>query len=91
MVESLRSDQAKDIPREDHICTLRDLHAIESEEHFMFRCPIYYAIHGRYQRLFRDSFGPLSQLLAYPNQRCLAAFLHEMTRHRDLCLKGLMA
>ena len=61
---------------------------IESEEHFAFRCPIYYAIRGRYHCLFRDGFGPLPHILQFPDQRCLAAFLHEITRHRDASLRA---
>ena len=32
-------------------------------------------------------FGPLSHIIQYPNQPCLAAFLHEITRHRHHMLK----
>ena len=49
---------------------------------------IYYAIRGRYHYLFRDEFGPLPRMLHFLDQRCLAAFLHEMTRHRDASLQA---
>ena len=77
----IESGRAEGIPQEGRICTFCDLQEIESKEHFTTICLIYYAIRGQYHCLFRDGFGPLTWLLLYPDQRCLAAFLHEMTRY----------
>ena len=63
----IESERAEGIPREGRICPLCNLQEIESEENFAFRCPIYYAIRGRYHCLFRDGFGPLPHMLQFPD------------------------
>lgn len=58
---------------------------VETEEHYMFRCPPYYAIHGRFH-LFLDGFGSLSWVIQYKDQRCLGLYM-ELCHHRDAVLR----
>ena len=58
----LRVEAEYHIPRVDRTYQLCHLQAtvIETEEHFLFRCPIYYDIEGQYYHVFRDSRNSLS-------------------------------
>jgi hypothetical protein len=51
--------------------------------HFIFRCPIYYEIKGRYHCLYEDSGGSLSTFFWYQDQRCLTLFIREIFCHRS--------
>lgn len=69
------------IDRADRICQLCHLQEIETETHFIFGCPSYYEIRGRFHCLFRSS-KTLSSFLRYVDPRCLALYLHEAFRFR---------
>lgn len=73
--------------RETRICPCCTMGEVETEEHFICRCPLYYEIRGRFHCLFRDGFAPLSRVIDYEDQHCLALFVREATRHRDRYLR----
>jgi hypothetical protein len=70
------------IDRSDKICQLCHLHEVKTEEHFLFRCPIYYDIKGRFHCLFRG-IQTLSGFFRYSDQRCLTLYMQE-----DLSLRA---
>jgi hypothetical protein len=51
----LRVETDHQIDRPDRICQLCQLQEVETEEHFIFRCPIYYEIRGQFHCLFRGT------------------------------------
>jgi hypothetical protein len=63
------------------ICQLCHLHEVETEEHFIFCCPIYYEIRGRFHCLFRG-IQTLIGFFRYFDQRCLALYMQEALRLR---------
>lgn len=83
----IEAGRAGGIPREARLCRLCR-GEVESEEHYICRCPVFYEIRGRYHCLFRDGFGPLSRVIDYPDQRCLGLFLLEIRRHREDLLRA---
>jgi hypothetical protein len=52
---------------------------VETEVHFIFRCPIYYEIRGRFHCLFKES-QTLTGFFRYLDQRCLALYIQEALR-----------
>ena len=68
------------------LCTLGE---VENEAHFLFRCPIYYEIRGRFFCLFRECFS-LHEFFSYYDQRCLALYLREATMLRDSTIQTLL-
>ena len=54
---------------------------METEMHFIFKCPIYYEIRGQFHCLFKGS-RTLVEFFRYPDQRCLALYLQEALRFR---------
>ena len=77
----LRVETDHQIDRSDRICQLCQIQEVETEEHFIFRCPVYYEIRGRFQCLFRRS-RDLTSFFRYPDQRCLALYMQEALRLR---------
>ena len=65
-------------------CTLGE---VENEAHFLFRCPIYYEIRGRFFCLFRECFS-LYDFFSYYDQRCLALYLREATMLWDSMIQS---
>ncbi|KAJ7296952.1 hypothetical protein O6H91_Y088500 [Diphasiastrum complanatum] len=63
-----------DTPRPQRICQLCSMQEVEDESHFIFRCPIYYEIRGRYYCLYRDTPLSLGSFLAYPDTRCVGPY-----------------
>jgi hypothetical protein len=63
------------IEQSNGICQLCHLREIETKEHFIFRCPIYYEIQGWFHCLFRE-LQTLGSFFLYPNQRCLTLYIH---------------
>ena len=61
---------------------------MESEEHYVCYCSVFYEIRGRYHCLFKQGFGPLRKVMEYEDQRCLGLFLLELKRHREKLLKN---
>ena len=51
----LRVESDHQIDRSDRICQLYHLQEVETESHFIFRCPVYYEIRGRFYCLFREA------------------------------------
>ena len=74
-------------PPEDKISQLCQLEP-ETEEHYICRCPVYYEIRGHFHYLFKEGFGPLSQVLDFPNQKCLGLFLLELHQHKEHLLQA---
>jgi hypothetical protein len=72
--------------RAERICQLCHLHEVETEEHFIFRCPIYYEIRGRFHCLFRG-IQTLSSFFRYSDQRCLSLYMQEALRLRGHILQ----
>ena len=60
---------------------------VESKEHYVCHCSVFYEIRGRYHCLFKQDFGPLHKVMEYEDQ-CLRLFLLEFKRHRDKLLKN---
>lgn len=83
----IEAGRAVRVAREDRICRLCS-REVESEEHYVCRCPVYYEIRGRYHCLFREGFGPISRITDFPDQRCLGLFLMELRRHRESLLRA---
>jgi hypothetical protein len=54
--------------------------------HFIFGCPVYYEIRGRFHCLFRGS-QTLADFFRYPDQRCLALYMQEALRFRTHILQ----
>ena len=46
------------LPLEERICQLCH-QGVESEEHYVCHCSVFYEIRGRYHCLFKQGFGPL--------------------------------
>ena len=61
---------------------------MESEEHYVCHCSVFYQIRGRYHCRFKQGFGPLRKVMEYEDQRCLGLFLLELKRHREKLLKN---
>ena len=70
------------IPLEERICQLCH-QGVESEEHYVCHCSVFYEIRGRYHCLFKQGFGPLRKVMEYEDQWCLELFLLELNRHRN--------
>jgi hypothetical protein len=51
------------------------LHEIEMEEHFIFRCRVYYMVWRRFHGLYRESWVSPTIYFPYLVQRCLALYL----------------
>lgn len=49
----------------------------EIEDHFIFRCSVYYEIQGWYQCLFWDSHNSILTFFQFLNQHCVALYLRE--------------
>ena len=60
---------------------------MESEEHYVCHCSVFYEIRGRYHCLFKQGFGPLCKVIEYEDEWCLGIFLLELKRHREKLLK----
>lgn len=82
----LRVETDHQIERVDRTCRLCHTQEVETEWHFIFGCPIYYEIRGRYHCLFR---GPqnLSSFFSYTDQRCVALYIQETLKHREHILQ----
>ena len=52
---------------------------VESKEHYVCHCSVFYEIRGR-------GFGPLRKVMEYEDQRCLRFILLELNRHREKVL-----
>lgn len=74
-VEILRRDGTE---RHLRVCRYCHLDEVEDEAHFLFRCPIYYEIRGRFHCLYRDGPHTLQSFLSYPDSRCVGLLLREM-------------
>ena len=85
----LRAQSDHHIDREERTCLFCTLGEVEIEAHFIFRCPIYYEIKGRFFCLFRECFS-LYDFFSYYDQRCLALYLREATMLRDSMIQTLL-
>ena len=54
---------------EERICHLCH-QGVESEEHYVCHCSVFYEIRGRYHCLFKQGFGPIRKVIEYEDQRC---------------------
>ena len=79
--------RASHIPREERICKLCSTE-VESEEHYVCRCPAYRGIRERYSSLFSEHLT-LQQLLQTSDQRRLGTFLLDIQRHRERALQEM--
>jgi hypothetical protein len=77
----LRVETDHQIDRSDRIYQVCHLQEVETEVHFIFRCPLYYEIRGRFHCLFRES-QTLTGFFRYLDQRCLALYIQEALRFR---------
>ena len=83
----LRAQSDHQIAREERTCVLCTSGEVENEAHFLFRCPIYYEIRGRFFCLFRECFS-LYDFFSYYDQRCLALYLREATMLWDSMIQN---
>ena len=74
------------IPLDERICQLCH-QGVESEEHYVCHCSVFYEIRGRHHCLFKQGFGPLHKVMEYEDQWSLGLFLLELKRHREKLLK----
>ncbi|KAH9293843.1 hypothetical protein KI387_040957, partial [Taxus chinensis] len=81
----LRVETDHHLDRSERTCLLCSLQEVETEEHFIFRCPVYYEIRGRFHCLFRE-LPSFTTFFKYYDQRCLALYLQEALRLRDRLL-----
>ena len=65
------------IPLQGRICQLCH-QGVESKEHYVCHCSVFYEIRGRYHCLFKQGFGPLRKVKEYEDQRCQGLFLLEL-------------
>ena len=65
-------------------CHLCSLSKAKIETHFIFRCPSYYEIRGRFCAYLECSF--LTAFFMYTDQRCLVLYLREAMQFRDSTL-----
>jgi hypothetical protein len=70
----LRVETDHHFDRSDRTCQLCHLHEFDTEEHFIFRCLIYYEIKGRFHCLFKG-IQTLFGFFKYPDQRSLALYI----------------
>jgi hypothetical protein len=77
----LQAETQHQIDRSDRICQVCHLQKVENKVHFIFRCPVYYEIRGRFHCLFRES-QILTGFFKYLDQRCLALYIQEALRFR---------
>ena len=82
----IETGRFRGIPAKDRTCQLCHREP-ETELHFIYHCPVYYEIRGRYHCLFRDGFGPLSKVMSFPDQRCLGLYLLEARKYRESILR----
>lgn len=80
-------DRHSRLPRAARLCQHCLLGAVKDEIHFVFHCPAYYVIRGRYHCLFaahysRRGLSDLHSFLAYPDQHCVASYIHETLVYR---------
>ena len=85
----LRAQSDHQIAREERTCVFCTSGEVENEAHFLFRCPIYYEIRGRFFCLFRECFS-LYDFFSYYDQRCLALYIREATTLRDSMIQSLL-
>ena len=62
------------IPLEERICQLCH-QGVESEEHYVCQCSVFYEIRGRNQCLLKQSFGPLCKIMEFEDQPVPRNFL----------------
>ena len=79
--------RASHIPREERICKLCNTE-VESEEHYVCRCPAYRGIREGYSSLFSEHLT-LEQLLQTSNQRILGTFLLDIQHHKERALQEM--
>ena len=75
-----------DYPLEERSCQLYRP-GVESVEHYVCHCSVFYKIRGRYHCLFKQGFGTLCMVMEYEDQWCRGLFLLELKRHREKLLK----
>ena len=73
----------------DQLCQLCTLMEVETKIHFLFYCPLYYEIRGRFYCLFRDCSSCL-MFFNYIDQWCLALYLQEATHLRQNTLQSFI-
>ena len=59
---------------------------METKSHFIFRCPIYYEMRGRFHCLFRGT-QTLAAFFKYIDQRCLALYVQKALKFRAQVLQ----
>lgn len=64
----LRVEAEHLIPWEGRLCQICHRHETKTEEHFIFICPHYYEIRGRFHCLFRESRNSLATFFRCPDQ-----------------------
>lgn len=73
----IETSRAQGLDRDQRICHLCSIEEADSEEHFIFRCLVYYKIRERYHCLFYYGFDQLRRVMSYDDQRCVALFVFE--------------
>ena len=77
------------VDREQRFCPVFATDTAEDEHHFVFDCPEYCSIRGRFTAV---SWGPaptLSSCFTSHDHRVIAKFLHECFAHRSMLLEGV--
>eukprot|EP00245_Coleochaete_scutata_P008434 TRINITY_DN2569_c1_g3_i1.p1 TRINITY_DN2569_c1_g3~~TRINITY_DN2569_c1_g3_i1.p1 ORF type:complete len:107 (+),score=9.16 TRINITY_DN2569_c1_g3_i1:576-896(+) len=67
----------------NRLCTCCSMEKVEDKAHFVFECPVYYEIRGRYHFLFHYAERDLSRLLNHPERDVVGHFLLECFRLRE--------
>ncbi|KAH9323866.1 hypothetical protein KI387_018505, partial [Taxus chinensis] len=75
------------LDRSERIYQLCSLQEIETQDHFIFRCPIYYEIIGRFHCLFCEHLS-FAAFFKNREQQCLALYLQETFRLRNETLQS---
>lgn len=75
--------------KSDNIHLILKVLEIKSEEHFVFRCPRYYKIQGRFHCLFWNSGGSPATSFCNSDQICLALYVRKAVILREETLQDL--
>jgi hypothetical protein len=76
------------IPREQRKCKCCNLDLVEDETHFVFDCPVYYSIRGKfYKHLFEDNDRDMRKLFSKSNVNAMGQFLKECYELRQTILQ----
>eukprot|EP00245_Coleochaete_scutata_P005250 TRINITY_DN18672_c1_g1_i2.p1 TRINITY_DN18672_c1_g1~~TRINITY_DN18672_c1_g1_i2.p1 ORF type:complete len:103 (-),score=15.15 TRINITY_DN18672_c1_g1_i2:136-444(-) len=70
------------VSRDMRLCCHCDMGKVEDEAHFLFECPLYYEIRGRYHFLFCYAERDIAKFVNHPEMDVVGHFLLECFERR---------